>query len=76
MGNRFLPGLKLDLLGMYQRKNLPAVLKSVEVLRECGWDISNIAVLEGLANTMELTRIKRTVANSGGQSDDSLRYSS
>jgi dihydrofolate synthase / folylpolyglutamate synthase len=57
-GKHVLPGLKLDLLGMYQRKNLPAVLKSIEIMNKRGWNIQDTAVFEGLANIMELTGLK------------------
>lgn len=45
-----LPGLKLDLLGVYQHANIPAVLKSVDVLREKGFEISEAAIRNGLMN--------------------------
>jgi dihydrofolate synthase/folylpolyglutamate synthase len=57
-GKQVFSGLKLDLRGMYQRKNLPAVLKSIEIMRKRGWDISDHAIMEGLANTMQLTGLK------------------
>ncbi|PIF06378.1 MAG: dihydrofolate synthase [Draconibacterium sp.] len=49
------PDLKLDLLGTYQRKNLPAVLKTVDLLIEKGWIISRNHVYGGLENTALLT---------------------
>ena len=54
----FLPGLKIDLTGMYQHKNLPAVFKSVEILKNKGWNISDNAVIAGLLNTTALTGLK------------------
>ncbi|VAW19597.1 Dihydrofolate synthase @ Folylpolyglutamate synthase, partial [hydrothermal vent metagenome] len=51
------PDLKLGLAGMYQLKNLPAVLKTVEVLKKKGWEISRENLYEGLAQTSELTGI-------------------
>ncbi len=39
-GNKIYPELKLDLTGAYQKKNLPAVLKSIDILNETGWKIS------------------------------------
>lgn len=54
-GKPFLPDLKMDLTGMYQQKNLPAVLKAVEILKMQGWEISDKAVREGLSNTIALT---------------------
>jgi len=43
------PNLKVDLAGNYQRLNVPAVLKTVELLREKGWNIPASAVYAGLA---------------------------
>lgn len=42
------PELKLDLIGKYQLKNLPAVLKGIEILIEKGWNISESDVRNGL----------------------------
>ncbi|WP_340114945.1 bifunctional folylpolyglutamate synthase/dihydrofolate synthase [Maribellus mangrovi] len=50
-----LPGLKLDLLGVYQHANIPAVLKSADVLREIGFDISEQAIRIGLKEVVGLT---------------------
>jgi dihydrofolate synthase / folylpolyglutamate synthase len=47
--------LKLDLKGIYQQKNLPAVLKAVELFRQMGWEISEENVLQGLANAKRMT---------------------
>ncbi|WP_346857020.1 folylpolyglutamate synthase/dihydrofolate synthase family protein [uncultured Draconibacterium sp.] len=48
-----LPGLKLDLLGIYQHKNIPAVLKAVELLNEKGIHISDESLYGALANVSE-----------------------
>lgn len=50
-----LEGLKLDLLGAYQHKNLPAVLKSIDVLNNKGFRITETALRDGLANVVGLT---------------------
>lgn len=50
-----LEGLQLDLLGVYQHRNLPAVLKSVDLLNEKGFKISEAAIREGLSNVAKLT---------------------
>ncbi len=43
------PGtIELGLLGGYQRENLRLVLGGIEVLRRCGFDLPETAVLEGL----------------------------
>lgn len=47
--------IKLDLLGAYQHKNLPTVLQSVDLLREKGFEISSLALKDGLGNVVELT---------------------
>jgi dihydrofolate synthase/folylpolyglutamate synthase len=54
-GKKLYPQLKLDLKGMYQRLNLPAVLKTVELLRDMGWEISEEDLLRGLANAKKMT---------------------
>jgi len=54
-GKKLYHQLKLDLKGMYQQLNLPAVLKTVELLRHMGWDISEENVLRGLANAKKMT---------------------
>lgn len=45
----------LDLLGTYQSANLPGVLSSIYTLKEAGWDISEKAILAGLASVKERT---------------------
>jgi dihydrofolate synthase / folylpolyglutamate synthase len=54
-GEKLCPQLKLDLKGMYQQLNLPAVLKTVELLRDMGWEISEEDLLRGLANARKMT---------------------
>ena len=54
-GQRFnYPGyetLQIPLIGNYQLENVALALKTVEVMRRRGWDISNEAVKEGLKKT-------------------------
>lgn len=50
--------LKTDLPGLYQRFNIPAVLKSVELLRESGWKIPDKAVYRGLSDVTTLTGLQ------------------
>jgi dihydrofolate synthase / folylpolyglutamate synthase len=52
------PQVKLDLKGMYQQKNLPAVLKTIELLRHMDWEISDESLLHGLANTKKMTGLQ------------------
>ncbi len=54
-GRDMYSGLKLDLAGIYQRKNLPAVLKSVELIRERGWRISESDLYEGCSDAARRT---------------------
>lgn len=54
-GAKVYPALKLDLTGMYQLKNLPAVLKTIDILIEKGWDISEQNVYDGLQAVVEKT---------------------
>ena len=51
------PELRLDLLGIYQLKNVPPVLKAIEILIEKGWEISNQNIYEGLGNAAKLTEL-------------------
>lgn len=44
----FYSELKLDLRGSYQLKNLPAVLKTIDILKEKGWQISTQNIYDGL----------------------------
>ncbi len=57
-GRLLYPQLKLDLKGMYQQKNVPAVLKTVELLQQMGWDISEDNILSGLAHTKKVTGLQ------------------
>lgn len=49
------PDLKLDLTGLYQQKNLPAVLNTLDILIEKGWQIEEKDIYNGLQSTVELT---------------------
>lgn len=51
-------GLKTDLTGSYQRLNIPAVLTTVDLLREKGWKIPREAVYRGLENVTGLTGLQ------------------
>jgi dihydrofolate synthase / folylpolyglutamate synthase len=52
------PQLKIDLQGNYQRLNVPAVLKTVELLISKGWKIPVKAVYEGLAKAAVQTGLQ------------------
>ena len=47
-----------DLKGPYQKKNVRTVLQALEVLRSGGWNISNAAVENGLANVVKNTGLR------------------
>jgi dihydrofolate synthase/folylpolyglutamate synthase len=49
------PDLQLDLLGIYQRYNVPTVLKTIDILNEKGWNLPEDIVRRGLANTIRNT---------------------
>jgi dihydrofolate synthase/folylpolyglutamate synthase len=49
------PDLQIDLLGIYQRHNVPTVLKTIDLLNEKGWNLSEEIVRRGLANTVKNT---------------------
>lgn len=57
-GGVWLEGLNPGLKGRYQERNLPGVLASVLALSDLGYDISNDAVREGIADTTRLTGLK------------------
>ncbi len=50
--------IEMDLLGSYQHKNLPAVLKAVDILNEKGYRISEQAIRWALANVTGLTGLQ------------------
>lgn len=49
------PNLLLDLLGIYQRLNVPTVLKTIDILNDKGWNLSEEFIRKGLANTIHNT---------------------
>lgn len=51
-GRIFYPELKLDLLGIYQRHNVPTVLRTIDVLNEKGWNLTEEIIRKGLLNTI------------------------
>jgi dihydrofolate synthase/folylpolyglutamate synthase len=51
----FYPDLKLDLLGIYQRHNVPTVLKAIDLLNEKGWNLSENMIRKGLLNVIQNT---------------------
>lgn len=57
-GVQVFPGLKLDLKGKYQHKNLPTVLKTIDILQEKGWNISENNVYSGLSRVVKNTGLQ------------------
>jgi dihydrofolate synthase / folylpolyglutamate synthase len=57
-GSVLYPQLKLDLKGMYQQKNVPAVLKTLELLQQMGWEITDKNILSGLAHAKKVTGLQ------------------
>ena len=57
-GSVIYPQLKLDLKGMYQQKNVPAVLKTVELMQQMGWEISDDHILSGFAHAKKITGLQ------------------
>ncbi|MEW5845309.1 MAG: folylpolyglutamate synthase/dihydrofolate synthase family protein [Bacteroidota bacterium] len=47
--------IELDLLGIYQRNNLPGVIKAIEILRDTNFAIPDSAIADGLKNVQSLT---------------------
>ncbi len=54
--------LELSLLGLYQPKNAATVLDAIDVLRECGFEISEEAIRKGLKETKWYARFE-VIAN-------------
>ncbi len=54
-GKLVFPDLLVDLLGIYQRHNVPTVLKSIDILNTKGWNLTEDSVRRGLANTIRNT---------------------
>lgn len=50
--------LKLPLLGIYQQKNLPGVLQTVDVINNLGFKINIESLIEGLENVTSNTGLK------------------
>lgn len=54
-GEIMYPELKLDLPGVYQLKNVPVILKSLDILIEKGWKISKENIYTGLHDAAKTT---------------------
>jgi dihydrofolate synthase/folylpolyglutamate synthase len=49
------PGLQIDLHGIYQQKNVPTVLQTLDIMRNLGWKISDEAIYNGLSDAAGIT---------------------
>ncbi|MBN3519391.1 bifunctional folylpolyglutamate synthase/dihydrofolate synthase [Algoriphagus lutimaris] len=50
--------VQLDLLGNYQRFNLPGILETVSQMNDLGWELSQSTILEGLKTVTTQTGLK------------------
>lgn len=57
-GQVVFPDLKVGLGGMYQRKNIPTVLKACDILIKGGWEISNDTIYSGISDVAGLTGLQ------------------
>jgi dihydrofolate synthase/folylpolyglutamate synthase len=57
-GKELFPGLRLDLAGHYQTKNLAGVLSAVHLLISMGWKISDHSIFSALSSVVKLTGLK------------------
>lgn len=56
--NRGIVQYDMDLLGSYQRYNLPGILQACQVLNALGWEIADTAVHRGLSSIVANTGLK------------------
>ncbi|MDN5203066.1 folylpolyglutamate synthase/dihydrofolate synthase family protein [Fulvivirgaceae bacterium BMA10] len=56
--DNFLSDVKVNLKGNYQAKNLPAILKAIELLGDIGYSTTKDHIKEGLENTVKITGLK------------------
>jgi dihydrofolate synthase/folylpolyglutamate synthase len=54
----FYTDLKLDLLGIYQRHNVPTVLKAIDLLNEKDWNLAEDIIRKGLLNVVANTGLQ------------------
>lgn len=56
-GELVYPDLKVDLIGIYQRYNVPTVLRTIDVLKGKGWNIAENNIRNGLQNVVRNTAL-------------------
>jgi dihydrofolate synthase/folylpolyglutamate synthase len=54
-GRTYLPNLKIELLGTYQRKNIITLIQAIDILRDKGFAIAEIDIYHGLKKIIEHT---------------------
>lgn len=57
-GKDYLPGLKYQLTGVYQLKNIPAILMAIELLKQNNIEIDEHCIYRGFSNVVNLTEFK------------------
>lgn len=56
-GELVYPDLKVDLIGIYQRHNVPTVLRTIDVLKGKGWNVAENNIRNGLQNVVRNTAL-------------------
>ena len=54
----YIEGLSISLTGLYQRKNIAGILKSIQILKELGYEISEKDIRNGFQHVASLTGLK------------------
>src|SRR5690606_39779997 len=62
--------LQLDLLGNYQLKNLPTVLKALDIIIKNGWKITEQDTFDGLKSILPLTGLRGRWQILGNRSEE------
>lgn len=57
-GRPYLDSLELDLMGMYQQKNIVSCIKAIDLLVEAGWKLDEDHIRRGVAAVRELTGLR------------------
>lgn len=51
----YLPGLKFQLLGKYQTRNIPAILKAIDILNELGFRLTEQNIFRAFKTVVDIT---------------------
>jgi dihydrofolate synthase/folylpolyglutamate synthase len=57
-GNEYLAQVKLPLSGLYQQKNIPGVIATLEILKASGFDVNEQSIRDGLEHVVTQTNFK------------------